>query len=321
MKADTLDKFCTVPLQFIRKHGNSIPFDIYLKLSDSKVVKISNKDGDVHDIVQKYVDKGVDLIYAEKQDYLTCIKNFREGFTSKFFDPSIPEEENILDLNAGLEMVRESMKKIGMNDETIRMAKEVTQRSLTIVSARPNIFKFFADFKEKCSEEYVKNTLVSYTTLSLLDTFDWSSESIKEKMSLACMLRDVMLQPKDFALIQEFEKKGKFTDLPEPLFNHPLNTAALFEADKNRWLSQDVCTLIRQHHERQDGSGFPLGLSHSKITPLSCVLIVADHFISLMIDYKFDLKKKAEIMATLESTYTKGGMRKAYDALALILGD
>ncbi len=321
MSADKIDKYCTVPLQFIRKHGNSIPFDIYIRLSDSKVVKISNKDCNVQDTVQKYVERGVDRIYAEKEDYLTCLKNFRETFSNKFFDPNIPEEENILDLNAGHEMVRESMQKIGLNEETVKMAKEVTHRSLTIVSARPNIFKFFADFKEKCSEEYIKNTLVSYTALSILDTFDWSSESIKEKMSLACMLRDVTLQTEDFAILKEFEDKNNFDRLPEHILNHPIKTAELFEAEKNKWISQDVCTIIRQHHERPDGTGFPLKITHSKINLLSSVMIVADRFISLMIDAKFDLKKKAEIMASLESTFAKGGMKKAYDGLALILGD
>src|SRR5690606_15220452 len=120
----------------------------------------------------------------------------------------------------------------------------------------------------------------SYTALSLLDTFDWSSEKIKEKMSLAIMVRDVLLWPEQFAQLRDYEKSGRTLALDEEIRNHPTKTAALLEADKNRWFPPEVCTIIQQHHERPDGGGFPAGLKHTKITVLSAIGIVSDDFIT-----------------------------------------
>ena len=37
----------------------------------------------------------------------------------------------------------------------------------------------------------------------------------------------------------------------------------------------DVDTIIRQHHEKADGKGFPRSLSHQYIAPLAVVFIIA----------------------------------------------
>ena len=46
----------------------------------------------------------------------------------------------------------------------------------------------------------------------------------------------------------------------------------------------DVDSIIAQHHERPDGSGFPRGLTHLRIGPLATVFIVAHDIVTYLFD-------------------------------------
>jgi len=52
---------CKIPMKIIEKHGDKIPFDVFLKLSETKMVKISHKEGSIKDLVAKYSKKGENL--------------------------------------------------------------------------------------------------------------------------------------------------------------------------------------------------------------------------------------------------------------------
>jgi hypothetical protein len=54
---------------------------------------------------------------------------------------------------------------------------------------------------------------------------------------------------------------------------HPLKASELSKVMHN--IPPDVDTILLQHHEKPDGKGFPNGITHSKMSPLSTVFIVA----------------------------------------------
>jgi len=54
---------------------------------------------------------------------------------------------------------------------------------------------------------------------------------------------------------------------------HPTHAAALVREFKQ--LPADVDVIVEQHHELPDGTGFPAGLKHQKISPITAVFILA----------------------------------------------
>jgi len=308
--------FCKVPLNIISKYGNELPFDIYLKLSESKYVKLVQKDGNVIDTVSKYNAKGVESVYTTKEDFATFINQLNNSFTSKFFDPNVSTEQSVSTLSDGYEVVQESLQKLGISQSTANFAKEITKQSISLISQQPNIFKFFQEFKSKCSEAYLLNMLVAYTTTCMLDTFDWTTHAIKEKMNLSVMLRDILLNKDD--LIQLKEHRNNIGELSGKIIEHPRKMAEMIENDKNTFLPKEVAVIIEQHHESPDGKGFPRGIGHSKITVLSAIQIVGDDFIDRMVQFNFDLKMKNEILNALSTKYNQGNFRKAMDALKMM---
>lgn len=312
--------YCKVPLKMLKKHADNIPFDLFLKLSETKIVKIGNAQGEVEDAITRYSDRGVECIYARKEDYVTFINSIREGLQSKFFDSSVPVEETVNELDGCHQVVKESLVKLGLNEEGIELAKQVADKSLQMLHHQPSIFNFFKDFQGKCSKEFLNNSLVSYTASCILETFEWASDQIKERVALAVMLRDVLLEEEDFTTIRSKEKRKDMSGLNERIIEHPTVTAELLETGDDRIFSIEVLTIIREHHEKPGGIAFPLRLTHSKINLLSAIVMISDDFIQMMNELNFDLNKKDQILQELELRYEKTNLRKAYEGLEMMLG-
>ncbi|MGB9825089.1 MAG: HD-GYP domain-containing protein [Desulfofundulus sp.] len=47
-------------------------------------------------------------------------------------------------------------------------------------------------------------------------------------------------------------------------------------------VSDPVCRVVREHHERPDGSGYPKGLKNGEIQPLSMVVAAVEVFTALL---------------------------------------
>ena len=54
---------------------------------------------------------------------------------------------------------------------------------------------------------------------------------------------------------------------------------------------QHLCDLIRHHHEKLDGSGYPDGLKGDEISPLVRILSVADVYDALTTERPYRPKK------------------------------
>ena len=66
-----------------------------------------------------------------------------------------------------------------------------------------------------------------------------------------------------------------------------------------------IAEIVYQHHERLDGSGYPLGLKDKEIHPLARVIAVADTVEAIMSDRPYRKGRPAEF-AIQEITALKG---------------
>ncbi len=107
-----------------------------------------------------------------------------------------------------------------------------------------------------------------------------------EELAMAGLFHDIGLSllssritTKPLSRLSEEERKA--------YQRHPEHSINLVK-DKKIVLSQSVQTMILQHHERLDGTGYPLGLPEAKIRPESQLLAIADEFEELT---KFEMGK------------------------------
>lgn len=99
------------------------------------------------------------------------------------------------------------------------------------------------------------------------------------------------------------------------VLRHPLEGAQLVSSIDE--IPGEVGFIIEQHHERQDGSGFPRGIDHKDISSISALFIIAHDIVTTMFDAP---PEKFEMQAFLaareaEKSYTKGAFGQVYRAL------
>lgn len=161
-----------------------------------------------------------------------------------------------------------------LSNEVIRTVKKMKQR--------PALAKYLAQLEILRSEDdYVAEHI---QILSVICTFiaramNWVSEASMEKFIYASYVHDAPLfhHPRlaRISSKSDFEnKKGQLSDGEKKIFlDSPEVAAALAIGDSGA--PPDVSQMLSMQKELPDGVGFPLGITHSKITPMASLFIVA----------------------------------------------
>lgn len=118
-------------------------------------------------------------------------------------------------------------------------------------------------------------------------------EYSKEDISLvkkAAWLHDIgKISTPDSILL----KPGKLNDVEYKLIQEHLTCG--YEMLRKIDEYKIIADIIREHHEKYDGSGYPRGLKANAIMPLSRIMIVADAFDAMTTDRVYKPRKSVEI--------------------------
>src|SRR5690606_3433295 len=109
----------------------------------------------------------------------------------------------------------------------------------------------------------------------------WTSESSQMKLAIAALLHDIAIDDEVYLSIDHWNQSARNSKAMDPdtlqYRNHPVEAVTMLR--NLRTLPPDVDHIILQHHEAEDGSGFPYRLTSSRISPMSAVFIIAEDLI------------------------------------------
>jgi HD-GYP domain-containing protein (c-di-GMP phosphodiesterase class II) len=141
------------------------------------------------------------------------------------------------------------------------------------ISADPNIFRLFQSVKARDNYTYQHNIGVGILA-TLIGQWLKLKPSELADLSLAATLHDV---GKVTIPLEILHKKGKLTvDEYKLIQQHTIFGYQMLRETEG--VSHKVALAALQHHEKEDGSGYPLGLKKDKIDLFSKVIAVADIF-------------------------------------------
>ncbi len=159
--------------------------------------------------------------------------------------------------------------------------------------------------------------LVINCSMAISQYMDWYNSKILERYIYAAYLHDVSLSASP-----ELSKYKTVESMDADLWElgiHRYNLAIghteqsfkLVEAISD--LPQDVEVMIRMHHERPDGTGFPFKADHKKMNPAVSVFIAAHDLADYIYDNEnWDLK---EFIKSRQKTYLGNNFKKILNAL------
>ena len=140
------------------------------------------------------------------------------------------------------------------------------------MEATPALSELLSNMQKGGDYIYEHSLMVSYIACAIANNMDWESKDTKMKLTMASFMHDITLNDHQLAKISNLRTidQDDFDDEEiKELKDHPLDAAKIIA--KLPDFPPDIDTIVAQHHELPDGSGFPRGLTHSNINPLSCV--------------------------------------------------
>lgn len=255
--------------------------DIYIRLSRIKFVKLFKK-GDVFDIndLDRYLKKKkVEYLFLKKDDASAFVNKFKTVLADVLKRDDLTVDQSIELASSVHEAVQELGSQLGFTPEVQSLVKDNVSAVLSGVRKGGTLGNLLQNM-EKEPKKYLSShsVMIAHVACGIAAKMDWSSDTTFEKLTYAALLHDIHLKNHQLAQITTLEELRKSNNSFKPeeidhFLKHPLacaETAMNFSE-----IPADVAAIIREHHERPDGSGFPRKLTSARIAPLSAVFIVA----------------------------------------------
>ncbi len=168
--------------------------------------------------------------------------------------------------------------------EWLRAQEEKLRNALTNII---EVMSKTMDLRDPYTAGHQKNVAIIARAIASL--LGWSSDKLYG-LELAAMVHDIgkIAVPSEI-----LTKPSRLSEFEEKLLQeHPENGYQLLRDIEFPW---PIAQMVRQHHERIDGSGYPMGLKGDEILPEAKVLAVADTIEAMAAarPYRFALGLKA----------------------------
>jgi len=257
-------------------------------------------------------DNRVRFIYVRTADQPRLQRQLETCLAAVAADPETPTAEaSALIYETSYELINEALSEPGLQSLSGSL-KEVSHAVSTFVLHHKNAFSHL--FATARHDFYTATHLVNVATWMVPLAYQLGHQDKDELTAIgqAGLLHDV---GKTRIPPEIISKPGKLT--PEEFAQVQRHTT--FGGEMVRWaneFSELVCTVALQHHERQDGSGYPNGLAAATIHPVSKICAVADSFdaMTALRPYKDRALTVPEAMAILQSETPSKYDRKVVEA-------
>ncbi len=310
-------QYCRCEIELMLRCCIEVSFDIFIMISRDKILKLAHKDDDCVNTLKKYQHKGLKYFYVDQGDYDQFLAKYNDGF-KKAARKCTCANSRLQSLMDGYTFAQEAAKSMGLKESSINILSEVNRESIKLLKTIPAMKELFVNKSSDSEKEHIKiNIFSGYIASAMISTFEWQSQSIKEKAAFAALLKDIVLSEDELA---EMKKPvNKMIGVAPNIKEHPLKIIDMLNKYPHL-ISDDILTMIQQHHERPDGNGYPYKLNHGNISFLSAISIVADHFAEIFARNEFDKGKEQACVEELGEQYDNGHFKQALKSLKTVLG-
>lgn len=309
-----MSQFLPIPIVHFLKHELFfVGIEIHVKIAE-KFVRLNLAEEPYRDILEKLLKKSVVHVYLTDDDFSLLLNRFTGTLQTE--DVS-RDELRMSTADTLFTMTREFIARYGISVELVGAVKEADLALQELIKKNDNgLGAFLKKFEKDCSEEFLKIGVVNFLCAAVIARFPWKSQQIIEKTMLAGLFCDITLSMKDFAQVQEYESIGG--ELSDELKHHPLAASQIL-CQHLDLIPQETLTIIEQHHEKPDGSGFPYGIDLSRFNQLSAIFIVCQRFTEELFATEFDVTHYHSAIQRVRGEFSGGVFTKALDALIEVI--
>jgi putative nucleotidyltransferase with HDIG domain len=275
---DNLDsQFCKVPIdEFVARP--LIDFDIFVLLKAEKYIKIA-RTGEILDKerLKTYKDKGVDSLHIKKEDFSKIIQfNLK---VSKALQSSlkITKEKKINFIKYSAQVILEKCFVDNIDRQVFLDAKDFMTCSMEVLSQDDELFYLMDVLNYHSDQLYAHSLGVAIYSIMIAKKMQFESTQVYFKLSMAGLFHDIGKKEIDKEIIDK-PRKLMNADERKIFETHALRSREVLETISG--IPQDVVQIVYEHHEDGIGNGYPRAISKLIQHPLSCIVYLADLFVT-----------------------------------------
>ncbi|MBO4680024.1 MAG: HD domain-containing protein [Lachnospiraceae bacterium] len=211
-----------------------------------------------------------------KTEYIPKI--IQLGITEVFIEDSRLSPEQVVILREDMEdffteKVRSVLERhIYSDNSDLEELSKTADCIITSILSRDEVVELIYDIRERSADIY--EHCISVCSVAVLVAIKKKmDQNLIHDLGVACLFHDIGLRYLDFDYtnidIESLDEKSAAEYRKHPVYGYS-------SLEKEPWISETAKKMILRHHERMDGSGYPL---HSKDTDeLTQILQVSDAF-------------------------------------------
>ena len=309
--------YCRIKTNLLIKTG-PLDADVFIKLSNIKFVRLFKKGDtfDQKDLERYFAAKRIEFLYIKNEECEVLVNQLSKSLSDILKAGEISAEESITLSEHVHETVMELSVRFGFTPQVQGLIKQNVETVLSGVQKVTGL-KQIAAILERGKSGYISSHSIMLAHIAGLfaTRTEWSSHTTLEKLTYAALLHDITLGDQRLAAVHSLEEledpaAGFSKEEKKKFIQHPNEAAEL--AMKFEKIPADVWNIIREHHERPDGTGFPRSLIAARISPISTLFIIAHDVVSGFFKGERDLDG---FLKNCVDQYRTGNFRKVVDAI------
>jgi len=270
------DKYMVIPLDSLRLES-ILDFSLYIS-ARGKIVLY--RSGDLPFTVKektRLLDNRVDKVYIDTVDQNKYFRYIEQNLKDIIKDTNIPTEKKA-------EVVYNTSKKLMIDvlqdprsGENIKRSQELVNNTLEFILKDKTSFKHILAITSYDYYTYTHSVNVSMFAIALAEKLGIFDQKTLYELGVGALLHDVGKSKIDDSIIN---KNGRLTEEEfEEIKKHPVyGEEILKETDL---ISPRSYMVVKQHHEKMDGSGYPYGIQGNDIDEFGKITCICDVFDAL----------------------------------------
>ncbi|MBL7714867.1 MAG: response regulator [Bdellovibrionales bacterium] len=276
-KVEEKNTFCRLAIDDFRS-GRQIQFGIYIRLADTKYIKVAARGEDLSvDRIKAYKERGVRYLYMEDRDFLTYV-----GFDLKLSDAQVKATVETAEARKELlrktnEIIANQINRDGIDSDLMDSSVAFVETVVAIASEDPDVYRLLQSLNTHTDYLFAHSVGVALFSVMIAQKVEWKLPTNKFKVALGALLHDVGHREIDQAMLMRPKKNWSANEV-KLYESHSLRSMELLGRIKS--IPNDVLQIAKEHHEDCLSHGFPSKLSKSAIHPMTRLVTVANEFCS-----------------------------------------
>lgn len=321
MKSTAKNQFVSLHVDILAGHV-TLPVDIYIKLSETKFVKVAHAHEYFHlEVLDHYRKKGIHYFSVLEDDYLRFIN---------LFAPKINEQVQNSDgktfcVKSGIQqtavqlILGELFAHNYLTPTTSQLLYTTLSQVISDVKKCPKLGEVLKCFMRRKDFLSGHSLQLAYICNLVLLKLPWRSNEIMKKLAIASLMHDISLHDNSLATIYSMEQIQHLApDEQAILMDHPLqSTVHLAEVDLG---FPDLDQIILSHHEIP-GQGYPGRTAPALISRVAALFIMCEEFVTRINGRETDVPFLHELKNEFAQKYDHGNFAEPLQGLLNLFDD